>query len=149
MVLYFIWSYCTVSHCYVPLLQRAGELPRSASSHFDIDIAHYFTTSFFLPSPLCQDMKDCSCAGHWTDTAGLLWLISAMCQMLPDSRCLSEDLLNFLSGHSLLRYLGKPSIKKKRNFVNKIHKKLIVMQIKLLKKKNRFYEFRQTRPPRL
>ena len=34
MVLYFIWSYCTVSHCYVPLLQRAGELPRSASSHF-------------------------------------------------------------------------------------------------------------------
>ena len=35
MVLYFIWSYCTVSHCYVPLLQRAGELPRSASSHFD------------------------------------------------------------------------------------------------------------------
>ena len=38
MVLYFIWSYCTVSHCYVPLLQRAGELPRSASSHFDIDV---------------------------------------------------------------------------------------------------------------
>ena len=36
MVLYFIWSYCTVSHCYVPLLQRAGELPRSASSHFYI-----------------------------------------------------------------------------------------------------------------
>ena len=34
MVLYFIWSYCTVSHCHVPLLQRAGELPRSASSHF-------------------------------------------------------------------------------------------------------------------
>ena len=34
MVLYFIWSYCTVSQCYVPLLQRAGELPRSASSHF-------------------------------------------------------------------------------------------------------------------
>merc|ERR1719397_636420 len=34
MVLYFIWSYCTVSHCYIPLLQRAGELPRSASSHF-------------------------------------------------------------------------------------------------------------------
>ena len=34
MVLYFIWSYCTVLHCYVPLLQRAGELPRSASSHF-------------------------------------------------------------------------------------------------------------------
>ena len=25
---------CTVSHCYVPLLQRAGELLRSASSHF-------------------------------------------------------------------------------------------------------------------
>ena len=37
MVLYFIWSYCTVSHCYVLLLQRAGELPRSASSHFDWD----------------------------------------------------------------------------------------------------------------
>ena len=36
MVLYFIWSYCTVSHCYVPLLQRAGELPRSASSHLNI-----------------------------------------------------------------------------------------------------------------
>ena len=34
MVFYFIWSYCTVSHCYVPLLQRAGELPRSASSHY-------------------------------------------------------------------------------------------------------------------
>ena len=32
MVLYFIWSYCTVSHRYVPLLQRTGELPRSASS---------------------------------------------------------------------------------------------------------------------
>ena len=38
MVLYFIWSDCTVSHCYVPLLQRAGELPRSASSHFHICI---------------------------------------------------------------------------------------------------------------
>ena len=36
MVLYFIWSNCTVSHCYVPLLQRAGELPRRASSHFFI-----------------------------------------------------------------------------------------------------------------
>ena len=34
MVLYFIRSYCTVSHCYIPLLERAGELPRSASSHF-------------------------------------------------------------------------------------------------------------------
>merc|ERR550517_2248474 len=34
MILYFIWSYCTVSHCYVLLLQRAGELLRSASSHF-------------------------------------------------------------------------------------------------------------------
>ena len=34
MVLHFIWSYCTVSHRHVPLLQRAGELPRSASSHF-------------------------------------------------------------------------------------------------------------------
>ena len=34
MVLYFIWSYCTVSHRHVPLLQRAGELPRSASNHF-------------------------------------------------------------------------------------------------------------------
>ena len=34
MVLYFIWSYCTVSHCYEPLLQRVGELPRSASSHY-------------------------------------------------------------------------------------------------------------------
>ena len=37
MVLYFIWSYCTVSHCYVPLLQRAGKLPRSASSHFELN----------------------------------------------------------------------------------------------------------------
>ena len=36
MVLYFIRSYCLVSHCYVSLLQRAGELPRSASSHFAI-----------------------------------------------------------------------------------------------------------------
>ena len=37
MVLHGIVLYrflCTVSHCYVPLLQRAGELPRSASSHF-------------------------------------------------------------------------------------------------------------------
>merc|ERR550517_966490 len=41
MVLYFIWSYCTVSHCYVQLLQRAGELPRSASSHFDNDNVHF------------------------------------------------------------------------------------------------------------
>ena len=37
MVLYFIRSYCTVSHCYVPLLKRAGELQRSASSHFLLD----------------------------------------------------------------------------------------------------------------
>ena len=36
MVLYCIRFFCTVSHCHVPLLQRAGELPRSASSHFDI-----------------------------------------------------------------------------------------------------------------
>ena len=36
MVFYFTWSYCTVSHCYVSLLQRAGELPRSASSHFNL-----------------------------------------------------------------------------------------------------------------
>ena len=34
MVMYFIRSYCTVSHSYVSLLQHAGELPRSASSHF-------------------------------------------------------------------------------------------------------------------
>ena len=33
-VLYLIRFYCTVSQCDVPLLQRAGELPRSASSHF-------------------------------------------------------------------------------------------------------------------
>ena len=26
--------FCRVSHCFVPLLQRAGELLRSASSHF-------------------------------------------------------------------------------------------------------------------
>ena len=32
IVLYLF--FCTVSHCHVPLLQRAGELPRSASSHF-------------------------------------------------------------------------------------------------------------------
>ena len=36
MVLYCIRVFCTVSHCHVPLLQRAGELPRSASSHFDL-----------------------------------------------------------------------------------------------------------------
>ena len=35
MVLYCIRFFCTVSHCHVPLLQRAGELPRSASSHFN------------------------------------------------------------------------------------------------------------------
>ena len=39
MVLYFIWSYCTVSHCYVSLLQRADELPRSASGHFILYLA--------------------------------------------------------------------------------------------------------------
>ena len=33
MVLYCIHFFCTVSHCHVPLLQHAGELPRSASSH--------------------------------------------------------------------------------------------------------------------
>ena len=32
IVLYLF--FCTVSHCHVSLLQRAGELPRSASSHF-------------------------------------------------------------------------------------------------------------------
>ena len=34
MVLYCIRFFCTVSHCHLSLLQRAGELPRSASSHF-------------------------------------------------------------------------------------------------------------------
>ena len=34
MVLYCNRFFLTVSHCHVPLLQRAGELPRSASSHF-------------------------------------------------------------------------------------------------------------------
>ena len=34
MVLYCIRFFCTVSHCHVPLLQGAGELPHSASSHF-------------------------------------------------------------------------------------------------------------------
>ena len=36
MVLYCIRVFCTISHCHVSLLQRAGELPRSASSHFKI-----------------------------------------------------------------------------------------------------------------
>ena len=36
MVLYCIRFFCTASHCHVPLLQRAGELPRSASNHFDM-----------------------------------------------------------------------------------------------------------------
>ena len=36
MVLYCIRFFCTVSHCHLPLLQRAGELPRSASSHFNM-----------------------------------------------------------------------------------------------------------------
>ena len=36
MVLLGIVFFCTVSHCHVPLLQRAGVLPRSASSHFKI-----------------------------------------------------------------------------------------------------------------
>ena len=40
MVLLGIVFFCTVSHCHVPLLQRAGELPRSASSHFlDLELA--------------------------------------------------------------------------------------------------------------
>ena len=34
MVMYSIRFFCTASHCHVPLLQCAGELPRSASSHF-------------------------------------------------------------------------------------------------------------------
>ena len=46
MVLYFIWSYCTVSHCYVPLLKRAGELPRSASSHFSATRITCFRQSY-------------------------------------------------------------------------------------------------------
>ena len=46
MVLYIIWSYYTVSHCYVPLLQRAGELPHSASSHFDMSFCKESTMPF-------------------------------------------------------------------------------------------------------
>ena len=38
IVLYCIRVFCTVLHCHVPLLQRAGELLRSASSHFNIII---------------------------------------------------------------------------------------------------------------
>ena len=41
MELYFIRSYCMVSHCYVRLLQRTGELPRSASSHFPIHFSSF------------------------------------------------------------------------------------------------------------
>ena len=48
MVLYFIWSYCTVWHCYVLLLQRAGELPRSASSHFIFVYLYIYVSSFSL-----------------------------------------------------------------------------------------------------
>ena len=55
LVLYFIWSYCTVSHCYVPLLQRAGELPRSAPSHFDILVwSPYDTLSAPILPPATQ-----------------------------------------------------------------------------------------------
>ena len=42
MVLLGIVFFCTVSHCHVPLLQRAGELPRSASSHFLSNRMHRF-----------------------------------------------------------------------------------------------------------
>ena len=52
MVLYFIWSYCTVSHCYVPLLQRAGELPRSASSHFERRKFEFHIGQLGLPTRL-------------------------------------------------------------------------------------------------
>ena len=60
MVLYCIHFFCTVSHYHVPLLQRAGELPRSASSHFNniiilkylLEPAEYlkgaFTSGFLL-----------------------------------------------------------------------------------------------------
>ena len=42
---YFILLH-SIAHCYVPLLQRAGELPRSASSHFNIydQVLHYLST---------------------------------------------------------------------------------------------------------
>ena len=52
MVLYFIWSYCTVSHCYVPLLQRAGELPRSASSHFVFVFSDMTPQNIIVSDPL-------------------------------------------------------------------------------------------------
>ena len=41
MVLYCIRFFCTASHCHVPLLQCAGELPRSASSHLISYQKHY------------------------------------------------------------------------------------------------------------
>ena len=63
MVLYCIRFFCTASHCHVPLLQRAGELPRSASSHFlasSIDYAEFVkllsmnTFLLYLPPFLCR-----------------------------------------------------------------------------------------------
>ena len=57
MVLNFIWSYCTVSHCYVPLMQRAGELPRSASSHF-FDFLGNILVNQILD---CPKAKEVSC----------------------------------------------------------------------------------------
>ena len=55
IVLYGIAWYCIVFvflHCHVPLLQRAGELPRSASSHllykYNMHIQEY---TKFLNSP--------------------------------------------------------------------------------------------------
>ena len=60
MVLYFICSYCTVSQCYVPLLQRAGELPRSASSHFlDLFKNHLSDTSGSMILSLIPEISPC------------------------------------------------------------------------------------------
>ena len=71
--MYSIRFFCTASHCHVPLLQCAGELPRSASSHF-VMMQHHRSTataSTFWDITLCN-VQLCGCCSAMCSASALV-----------------------------------------------------------------------------